>query len=145
MELIEILEVAVKNSDLILFDKKISGDYVRLVVDTEDGITLKQITELTKAIKKNVLIRNKYPDGIRLEITSPGTDFPLTRDFQFNRNVGRQVRLRHENYNLPNPFEGKVLKFEKNKLTVGFKQNVFTFDLSEIQICHLIYQKSSEE
>ena len=48
MELIKILEVAVKNSNLILFDKKISGDYVKLVVDTEDGITLKQITELTR-------------------------------------------------------------------------------------------------
>jgi len=145
MELIKILEVAVEDSNLILFDKKISGDYVKLVVDTVDGITLKQITELTKAIKKNVDIRNLHPDGIRLEITSPGTDFPLTRDFQFNRNIGRQVRLRHENYNLPNPFEGKVLKFKKNKLTVRFKRNDFTFDLSEIQICHIIHQKSSEE
>ena len=42
MDLIKILEVAVNDSKLILINKKISGDYVKLIVDTEDGVTLNQ-------------------------------------------------------------------------------------------------------
>tara|TARA_Y100000814_G_scaffold285910_1_gene254395 strand:+ start:536 stop:973 length:438 start_codon:yes stop_codon:yes gene_type:complete len=145
MDLIKILEVAVNNSNLILVNKKISGDYVKLVVDTEDGVTLKQLTKLTKIIKNNEHVSTMYPDGIKLEVTSPGTDFPLTKAFQFNRNVGRQVRIQHENSNIPNPLQGKILKFEKNKLSIIFKGKLFTLDLSEIEICHLIYQRTSEE
>ena len=48
MDLIKILEVAVNDSKLILINKKISGDYVKLIVDTEDGVTLNQLTKLTK-------------------------------------------------------------------------------------------------
>ena len=145
MDLIKILEVAVNDSKLILINKKISGDYVKLIVDTEDGVTLNQLTKLTKLIKNNEHISTLYPGGIKLEVTSPGTDFPLTNDFQFNRNVGRQVRITHENSNIPNPFEGKILNLERNKLSIMFRRKVFTLDLSEIQICHLIYQRTSEE
>ena len=43
------------------------------------------------------------------------------------------------------PFEGKILNLERNKLSIMFRRKVFTLDLSEIQICHLNYHKTSEE
>ena len=145
MELKNIIQVILSNSDLILCEKIISTDYIKLVVDTKEGVTLKQISDLTKTIKNNQNIADIYPDGIRLEVTSPGIDCPLTHDFHFIRNIGRAVRINHQTSDVYNPFEGEIVKFKNNTITIENKKQFVAFNLSEIINCHLIFQKTSEE
>jgi ribosome maturation factor RimP len=68
---------------------------VRVVVDRDQGVTLDDIAEVSRAVSE-VLDRND--DGMGrtpyvLEVTSPGVDRPLTDPRHWRRNVGRLVTV----------------------------------------------------
>jgi ribosome maturation factor RimP len=65
------------------------------VVDRDQGVTLDDIAEVSKAVS-DVLDRND--DGMGrtpyvLEVTSPGVDRPLTEPRHWRRNIGRLVTV----------------------------------------------------
>ena len=45
---------------------------LRIVIDSEDKITLNDTTRLTKALRDSIEIDSKYPSGYRLEVSTPG-------------------------------------------------------------------------
>jgi ribosome maturation factor RimP len=68
---------------------------VRVVVDRDQGVTLDDIAEVSRAVSE-VLDRND--DGMGrtpyvLEVTSPGVDRPLTEPRHWRRNTGRLVTV----------------------------------------------------
>jgi ribosome maturation factor RimP len=68
---------------------------VRVVVDRDQGVTLDDIAEVSRAVS-DVLDAND--DGMGrtpyvLEVTSPGVDRPLTEYRHWRRNVGRLVTV----------------------------------------------------
>jgi ribosome maturation factor RimP len=67
---------------------------VRVVVDRDEGVTLDDIAEVSRAVS-DVLDAND--DGMGrayvLEVTSPGVDRPLTEPRHWRRNVGRLVTV----------------------------------------------------
>jgi ribosome maturation factor RimP len=62
-------------------------------VDTLEGVTIDQCAlmsrKLAHFIEENVLIEEAY----NLEVSSPGLDFPLSQGWQFQKNVGRKVKV----------------------------------------------------
>ena len=68
---------------------------VRVVVDRDEGVTLDDIAEVSRAVS-DALDRND--DGMGrapyvLEVTSPGVDRPLTEPRHWRRNTGRLVTV----------------------------------------------------
>ena len=133
MDLSEILEEIVTESEVIVVNCTASGDHAKLVVDTKEGITLDEITQLTRVIKQNPRIDELYHSGIRLEVTSPGIGFPMTEMFQYERNVGRQVRIYHELDGIPNPAEGRIVNAEESVVMIENKKGTLLFRLDDIE------------
>ena len=68
---------------------------VRVVVDRDQGVTLDDITEVSRAVS-TVLDDNDGAMGRApyvLEVTSPGVDRPLTEPRHWRRNTGRLVTV----------------------------------------------------
>jgi ribosome maturation factor RimP len=67
---------------------------VRVVVDREQGVTLDDIAEVSRAVSE---VLDANDDGMGrpyvLEVTSPGVDRPLTERRHWQRNIGRLVAL----------------------------------------------------
>jgi ribosome maturation factor RimP len=68
---------------------------VRVVVDRDQGVTLDDIAEVSKAVSD---VLDTQDDGMGrapyvLEVTSPGVDRPLTDARHWRRNVGRLVTV----------------------------------------------------
>jgi ribosome maturation factor RimP len=65
---------------------------VRVVVDRDEGVTLDDIADVSKAVSE---VLDTNDDGMGppyvLEVTSPGVDRPLTDPRHWRRNVGRLV------------------------------------------------------
>jgi len=66
---------------------------IKLVIDSFNGVDLNSTSELAKKIKKSDIISKYYPDGIQLEISSPGIDTVLKYPFQFSKNIGRRLKI----------------------------------------------------
>jgi ribosome maturation factor RimP len=67
---------------------------LRVLVDRDRGITLDEVTEVTRAISKALDADAVMGDGAYvLEVSSPGVDRPLTLPRHWRRNVTRLVEV----------------------------------------------------
>lgn len=66
---------------------------VRCLVDAAGGVTLDQLSTLNRAIGAVLEEHDVIPDRYLLEVSSPGLDRPLKRWTDFERIIGREIRV----------------------------------------------------
>ena len=66
---------------------------IKLIIDSSSGIDLESTSILAKKIKKSETINDFYPNGVQLEISSPGIDADLIYPFQYAKNIGRKIKI----------------------------------------------------
>ena len=81
------------NQRIVNVSSNIGTGYVRIILDGDNNISLKDTTKMTKLLKKSADFINLFPKGYRLEVTSPGVDSPLIFPFQFKKNIGRKINI----------------------------------------------------
>lgn len=67
---------------------------LRCLVDTASGVTLQQLGDLNRAIGAVLDEHDAVPQRYVLEVNSPGLDRPLKLPSDFERVIGRRVRVR---------------------------------------------------
>ncbi len=67
---------------------------LRCLVDTARGVTVQELTELNRAIGAVLDEHDAVPERYVLEVSSPGLDRPLKVASDFERVIGRRVRVR---------------------------------------------------
>jgi ribosome maturation factor RimP len=71
----------------VLLAEVLGGTTVRVFIDHPDGVTLDLCERVTHHLGE---VRERYA----LEVSSPGSDRPLTKPEHFHRYQGRRVRMR---------------------------------------------------
>jgi len=71
----------------VLLAEVVGGSTLRVFIDHPDGVTLALCERVTLALAP---LRERYA----LEVSSPGTERPLTKPDHFRRFVGRRARVR---------------------------------------------------
>jgi ribosome maturation factor RimP len=71
-----------------------NSSVVEVIVDAVDGVGLDRLTLISRKINDLLdedegVIRGRY----RLEVSTPGLDRPLEHTWQFEKNIGRLVRI----------------------------------------------------
>jgi ribosome maturation factor RimP len=94
-----LLEPLVVETGLDLEEIKVTAAGKRrqllVVVDSDEGVQLDAVAELSREISQALDASDAMGDAeYVLEVTSPGTDRPLTEPRHFRRNAGRLVKLR---------------------------------------------------
>ncbi|MCK4716945.1 MAG: hypothetical protein KAT54_09070 [Candidatus Marinimicrobia bacterium] len=113
-----------------------SRTFVKVVVESIDGITMEEITSVTKELNANEALDKLLTDGYRLEVTSPGSDYKLKEYRDFPRNVGRLLKVFHTNSIVKSPFKSELKEVNKDRLVFEIKG-----DLKEITFNELDYAK----
>ena len=85
------------------------GSYLRIIIDSENSITLDETTSLTKNLKGSADFETMYPNGYRLEVSTPGLDNSLKFPFQFKKNINRRLKVAFLDNEMENEFVGKLL------------------------------------
>ena len=68
-------------------------DLVRLIVDAEYHVCLDETTEIAKRIRASKDIQSMFPNGVRIEVSTPGIAAPIEYDYQFKKNIGRKLNI----------------------------------------------------
>src|SRR5688572_4361748 len=71
----------------VLLAEVVSGGLLRLFIDHPKGVTLELCERVTRQLPE---VREQYA----LEVSSPGTQRPLTKPDHFRRYLGRRARVR---------------------------------------------------
>ena len=127
--LTRVREVAInlcKEMNLHLVDVEEKGNrnipLFLVLADTEAGITLGECEKLSRAIQDEVDFSEDFPIKYGLDVSSPGLDKPLVEDFQFARNIGKDISLKMKNLEANKKIVGKLMSFTKDQITMEDKK-----------------------
>ena len=96
----ENLKSIVKNhlsEGIVLMDlvHNTSSDFVKVIIDSFNNINIKEISKIARRIKNDDKIVSMFPNGCRIEVTTPGLGSKLVKKFQYEKNIGRNLLLEY--------------------------------------------------
>lgn len=116
----------------VLLVELVGGGTIRLFIDTPDGVTLATCERVTQALDS---IRERYA----LEVSSPGTDRPLTKPAHFRRFLGRRARVRtrgeHQGHR---SFTGELVGASDEEITIAVDEGVIAIPYADIHRSNLV-------
>jgi ribosome maturation factor RimP len=116
----------------VLLAEIVGGRLVRLFIDHPDGVTLDLCERVTNRLPE---VREKYA----LEVSSPGSDRPLTKPEHFRRFLGHQARVRTRgDHDGRRSFVGELLEAGDESVTVAAETGVVSIAYSDIKRSNLL-------
>ncbi|HXD54371.1 MAG TPA: ribosome maturation factor RimP [Solirubrobacteraceae bacterium] len=128
----------------VLLAEVLGGRALRVFIDHPDGVNLAMCERVT-------LLLNDLRERYSLEVSSPGTERPLTKPAHFRRFVGRKARVRvrhprpieragegHEGQRSARSFTGELVGASEEEVTLAADGGVIAIPYSEIRRSNLI-------
>lgn len=107
----------------VRFEKEGSLWFLRYYIDKDGGVTIADCEAFSRAVDKRLDDEDPIPDSYTLEVSSPGVERELTRDWHYEACLGKTIHLR-----LIRPVEG-VRDFVG--VLAGYSEGVITLQLDE--------------
>ncbi|MCD5968080.1 ribosome assembly cofactor RimP [Riemerella anatipestifer] len=102
-----------EREDLFLIDLKVSaGDDVVVILDGDNGVTLQDCLDASRAIEFNM---DREEHDFSLRVMSAGLSEPLTQIRQFRKNIGRDLDIL---LNDSSKIEGELARVEEDKVVL---------------------------
>lgn len=129
----------------VLLAEVLGGRSLRVFIDHPDGVTLDLCERVTLQLND---LRERYS----LEVSSPGSERPLTKPAHFRRFVGRRarVRIRHprqaerptgekgDSARTVRSFTGELVGASEEEVTLAAEGGVIAIPYSEIRRSNLV-------
>jgi ribosome maturation factor RimP len=125
----------------VLLAEVVSGSTVRVFIDHPAGVTLALCERVSMLLGD---LRDRYA----LEVSSPGSERPLTKPAHFRRFVGRRARVRTRSPRVltgaggapceRRSFTGELVGASESEITLAADGGVITIPYSEIRRSNLL-------
>jgi ribosome maturation factor RimP len=111
---------------------EVRGDLVRLFIDHPQGVSLELCERVTNLLPE---LRERYA----LEVSSPGSQRPLTKPEHFRRYVGRKAKVRtRDAKDGHRSFTGELLNANDDTVTVAASTGVVSIAYADIHRSNLV-------
>ncbi len=116
----------------VLLAEVVGGSLVRLFIDHPGGVSLELCERVTGHL---AAVREQYA----LEVSSPGTERPLSKPEHFHRFVGRRARVRTRgDHDGRSSFTGELLGATEDEVTVAADTGVVSIPYADIHRSNLL-------
>ena len=92
---------------------------IEIIADTEKGITLDELTHISKKIEQKLDETELLTEKYTLELTSPGLDRPLKTERDFRRRLHQTVRIEHSMLEPESPLQGEITDVTEHNITIN--------------------------
>ncbi len=92
-----------------------SRPIIEIVLDGLKDVQVADCEHVSRSVQANLDAMFNQEVNYRLDVTSPGTDEPLSHDYQFTRNIGRNIEITLQD---DQKQSGKLLTSDSDKVTI---------------------------
>jgi len=125
-----------------LVDLKVHGtrgnQVLRIFIDAENGVTVKDCTDASRAISDILDIEDLIPNRYRLEVSSPGIDRPLTNERDFRRNLNRNVKIVYKTDETVHTVQGNIEAVQPGKVIINTEQQTAEIPIQTIEKAKIV-------
>jgi ribosome maturation factor RimP len=133
----KIAESLCEEHGLYLVEALVKGDMknpiFQIYADNEKGITLEQCTLISREMRDELDMDETITGNYRLDVSSPGLTRPLELDFQFKKNIGRDlvVKVNIED-GKKKKYRGKLVSFDADKIEIKTSESMLEIERKNI-------------
>jgi len=116
----------------VLLAEVVGGHTLRVFIDHPEGVTLDLCERVTHRLAD---VRERYA----LEVSSPGTERPLTKPAHFRRFLGRRARVRtRDQHGGHKSFTGELVGASEEEVTIAATTGVVAIPYADIHRSNLV-------
>lgn len=78
----------------VIYEKEAKDYYLRIFIDKDTGISLEDCEKVNNAITEILDEKDYIKDQYFLEVSSPGVERILRKDWQLKENIGKEVEVK---------------------------------------------------
>ena len=67
--------------------------YIKIIIDSEKRVSLSDTAKISRLLTNDAAIDSLFPNGYKLEVSSPGINKPLEFPFQYIKNIGQDINI----------------------------------------------------
>ena len=115
--------------------------YLRAYIDKENGITVDDCEEVSRALSDLLDEEDFISENYILEVSSPGLDRPLKKEKDFARSIGKDVEIRlYTAIDKQKEFTGTLTSYDADSVTITMEDgSERTFEKSGIALIRLAF------
>ena len=125
----------------VLYVKEVSNKILRIVIDSKNGISLDDCEKVNNEIKETIDEANPIEEQYFLEISSPGIERLLRKDWQLKKFKGTDVNIKlfKKDENGKKEYTGTLGEVTENTLDVEIDGQNVTIDRKIISQVKTVY------
>lgn len=77
----------------VKMEEKAGQTRLLVLIDADQGITIQTCAKVSRAVAEELEAKEMIGEAYVLEVSSPGLDFPLSSKRQYQKNIGRELKL----------------------------------------------------
>jgi ribosome maturation factor RimP len=118
-----------------------SGRWVlRIYADKEGGITLDECARVSREVGNLLDVKDIIPNEYVLEVSSPGLNRPLKNEKDFERAIGKNVKIKMvAPINGRRRFAGYLKKVVQGTVYLEMDNDLFALSRKDIEKANLVY------
>ena len=125
--------------DQVLLDatEDMRGNFIRIIIDSEISLTLSDTSEITKSIRDSGEIDSRFPNGYRLEVSTPGLDYSLEHPFQYKKNIDRDLKITYTENGDDVKVTGKLVNANEDSFELKINDKKFSLNYEKIKTAYV--------
>lgn len=125
----------------VLYTKEGSNKILRIVIDSEKGISLDDCEKVNNEIKETIDEANPIEEQYFLEISSPGIERLLRKDWQLKKFKGTEVNIKlfKKDENGKKEYTGILGNVTENMLNIEVEEKEISIDRKIISQVKTVY------
>ena len=114
--------------------------FLRIFIDNSNGISLEDCEKVNNAITDLLDDANYIKQQYLLEVSSPGLERPLKKEKDFERFVGKKIKIISKNkIQDSRNVEGYLVKFENEVVFLDIDNEVYEIRFEDIKKANLVF------
>ena len=125
----------------VIYTKEGSNKILRIVIDSEKGISLDDCEKVNNEIKETIDEANPIEEQYFLEISSPGIERVLRKDKHLEQNIGKDinVKLFKKDENGAKEYLGTLKEFNQNEIIIETEEQEIKIERKNISQIKTVY------
>ena len=133
-EIINIIEPFLEDGQVLMdVTHDVRGNFVRIIVDSESVLTLDDTAKLTRSIKNASETLSEFPDGVRIEVSTPGLDWSLSEPFQYKKNLNRNLDVVYDENKSSTKVTGKIVRVGDKSFELETDNKILSLSYDQVK------------
>jgi ribosome maturation factor RimP len=77
----------------VKIEEKAGTTKLLILIDADQGVTIRACSKVSRAVSEELEAKEMIGEAYVIEVSSPGLDFPLSSKRQYEKNIGRDLKL----------------------------------------------------